>query len=135
MNEKNSRGFAAAVIVMAALLAGGIAGYFIGSKNTGNSGGTGGDFSRERALLERIGEYERREADRIARENERIGAERARIDRTENAIRAIRGLDRQSGGLLQELAAEVNILADFFWSYYNEFHNRADNSRGEQVGF
>ncbi|MDR2965580.1 MAG: hypothetical protein LBU88_07375 [Treponema sp.] len=46
----------------------GVTGYIIGAKNTGDYSGTGYDFSRERNLLEQLGEYERREASRIARE-------------------------------------------------------------------
>lgn len=70
--------------------------------------------NRERSLLERIGEYQRREEDRIATEVRRIEDERKRIERTENAIRALRESDRRTSSLLQELTAEIEILADYF---------------------
>jgi hypothetical protein len=49
--------------------------------------------------------------------------ERERIERTEAQLRAIRGLDRRTGSLLQELAKEVDILADYFWDSRNELNN------------
>jgi hypothetical protein len=91
-----------------------IGGHVIGGTNTGNSAGIELNLDRERELLERIGEFERREEERNRREAERIAAERERTERTEIAIRNIRKLDRRSSNLLQELEQEANILADYF---------------------
>jgi len=88
--------------------------FFVGRSYSSNSAGATGDTATERALLARIGEYQQREEDRNRREAERIRAERARIERTENAINAIRGLDRRSGDLYTELEQEATILADYF---------------------
>ena len=122
------------VIIVAILLifAGSIAGFIFGTKNSANSPGIERNLDRERELLARIGEYERREQARISAERIRIAAENTRIERTEIAIRAIRESDRRSGSLLQELEQEVNILENFFWDYYDIFSNYHNNMAGER---
>jgi len=112
--EINRNLFVVFVLALLLVFAGGIGGFFIGRANKSDNSRTEYDFSRERELLARIGEYERREAARIAAENSRIERERVRIEQTEIAIRAIRESDRRSISLLQELEQEVNILANFF---------------------
>jgi hypothetical protein len=106
-------------------------GYVIGGTNTADSGGVESNLARERELLERIGEYQRREEARVAREAGRIAAEGERIERTEAAIRAIRESDRRSGGLLQELAEEVGVLADYFRGSCDLITNGLNNPGGE----
>jgi hypothetical protein len=132
MNEKTNRNFIIVCIIGALLICGaGAVCYFLGQSHTGDSAGIERNLDRERELLARIGEYEQREADRIARENERISAERERIARTEAAIGAIRGLDRRSGSLLQELEQEIDILADYFRGSVDRLNNGADLRGGE----
>ena len=104
-----------------------IGAYFIGSKNARDSDRAGANTAKQRELLDRIGEYQRREEDRVTREAERIAAERERIERTETAIRAIRQSDRRSSSLLQELTEEINILESYFRSSCNQFSDNADN--------
>ena len=105
----------------------GVIAFNIGRTNTGNNQGTTGNTDSQRQLLDRIGEYERREQDRITAENRRVEAERERIKRTEDAIRALRESDRRSSTLLQELATEVDILANYFRDSRNEFNNYVNN--------
>jgi hypothetical protein len=111
------------------------AGYYIGTficgTNPADSGGVESNIAKERELLERIGEYQRREEERNRREAERIAAERVRIERTETAIGAIRGLDRQSGSLLQELKQEAQILADYFRGSCDILNNDLNNPENE----
>jgi hypothetical protein len=116
MNEKNYRKFII-VFIVAFILGGAVGGglcFIIHSKNKPDNSGITEYQQRERTLLERIGEYQQREEARTAREARRVEAERERIVRTETQLGAIRGLDRRSGDLLQELAEEVAILAGFF---------------------
>jgi hypothetical protein len=120
MNENNNREMSNLdftifiFIAIVAFSAGYIGGHVDRKKDSGNSPGVETNLSRERELLERIGEYELRERGRIAAENSRINRERERVERTKAQLGAIRGLDRRSGGLLQELEQEANILADYF---------------------
>jgi hypothetical protein len=125
--EKINRNFIIVCIAVFCIFAGFIAGYFIGRANTTDNTGIERNLDRERELLERIGEYEQRERDRIARENQRINAERDRIRRTEAAIRAIRQSDRRSSDLLQELAKETEILADYFRDSRDIVNNGVNN--------
>jgi len=127
MQKTNRNYFIIISIALLLVFAGGIGGFFIGRANKSDNSRTEYDFSRERELLARIGEYERREADRITRESDRIAAERKRFERTEIAIRAIRKSDRRSSNLLQELSKEVEILADFFRDSCDLFSNDIDN--------
>ena len=89
-------------------------GLFCGIQNERNSSGVEGDTDQQRELLERIGEYQRREEARVAAEAARITAERDRIERTTAALNSIRESDRRSGDLLQELTKEIDILEDYF---------------------
>ena len=107
--------------------------FFIGAAHSRDNSGTAGDFSRERKLLDRIGEYERREEERAAREGERIAAENGRIERTENAIRAIREFDRREAGLLDRFAKEISILEDFYNSVVSEHSSFLDNNAGKKI--
>jgi len=132
MNEKDSRCFIILLVVACSfILASGLICYFIGRTDTADSAGIGEYQHRERDLLERIGEYQQREEERNRREAERIAAERSRIERTEAAIRAIREADRRSGGLLQELAAEVDILEGYFRGSRGILNNGLDNPGSE----
>jgi hypothetical protein len=119
MNETHKGICIFIVVIIFFACAGFCAGYYIGSNvigraDTGNSAGVEFNLDRERELLERIGEYELRERDRIAAENIRIDRERERVERTKAQLGAIRGLDRRSSSLLQELEQEAQILADYF---------------------
>jgi len=100
--------------------------YFIGRANSSNSTGTEGNTSRERQLVEQLGEYQQREA-------ERIRAERARIERTQADIDAIRGLDRRTSSLYEELEQEARILADYFRDSCSQLEYDADSLGGGQV--
>jgi uncharacterized protein YneF (UPF0154 family) len=133
MNEKISCNVIVMCIIAVLLLicTGFFGGYFLCRSHTADNTGIERNLSRERELLARIGEYEQREKIRIARENERINAERERIERTENAIRAVRGLDRRSGDLLQELAKEADILADYFRGSIDRLNSDMDRIRSE----
>jgi hypothetical protein len=99
-------------------------GYQIHRANSADNNGAGSIISRERELFERIGEYQRREADRLAAEGERI-------KRTENAIGAIWESDRRSGDLHEELKQEVKILADYFRGSCDIFINDINNLGSE----
>ena len=108
--------------------------YLFGRSHQSNSAGIEEYQSKERELLERIGEYERREADRIRAEKDRITAEDSRIEsegdrikRDEAQHRAIRELDRRSGDLLQELEQEIKSLQNNNRSISNEFNNNYNN--------
>jgi hypothetical protein len=132
MNEKDTRRFITLFIIsIIFIIASGAGCFFIGRADTADSSGIEQHLSRERELLARIGEYQRREEERNRREAERIAAEGERIKRTEAAIRAVRETDRRSGALLQELAKEVDVLADYFWSSRDSFNNGIDNSGSE----
>jgi hypothetical protein len=126
MNEKN-RGIFVIICfcILTALLSG--AAFFSIGKNTGNPTGADGYTDRERELYQSIGEYQRREEDRTAREAERLRAEGSRLERTENALGALGGLDRRTGGLLEELGAQVGILEDYFNSSRNDYYRRINN--------
>jgi hypothetical protein len=122
MSEKEYRGYLVIIAVIAVLFifAGGIGGFVIRGADTADSSGAEQYQQRERELLARIGEYQQREQGRIkaernraAREVERISAARERAKRLEAAIGAIRVADRRTGELLQELAKEINLLADY----------------------
>ena len=125
------------IVFIAALLlifAGGAAGFIISGKNTANNSGAESNLNRERELLTRIGEFEQREREylerereRTTRENNRIERERERIKRTADQLTAIRGLDRRSGYLLQELEQEINILASYFRDSCDIIGNHPDN--------
>lgn len=80
---------------------------------------------RESSLLEQLGEYQQRETARIR-------AERERIERTEDAIRELRDSDRRASSLLQELATEVNILADYFRDSRSQY---IDSDNNQEVDF
>jgi DNA repair exonuclease SbcCD ATPase subunit len=106
--------------------------------------------NRESSLLEQLGEYQQRETARIRAERERaeraeatineyqqretarIRAERERIERTEDAIRELRDSDRRASSLLQELATEVNILADYFRDSCSQY---IDSDNNQEVTF
>ena len=99
--------------------------FYVG-KNRGYNTGVGEYTDRARELVNRIAEYERREEARNRREAEFIRRERERTERTENQLAALRGLDRRSGSLLQDLREEIGILesdrrnsCDLFSDYFN----------------
>jgi len=109
--------------------------FIFDSKNKSDNRGVEYYQQRERELLARIGEYEQRESARIeveriraAREADRIRQERERITRTETQLTAIRGFDRRTGDLLQELAKEISILQDYFYSSKREYIDAINNS-------
>jgi len=138
MNEKiitvNKRCIVTIVIAAIIICAiGAITGIFITRSHIGNNGRIGSDFSRERELIERIGEFERRETERIAAENLRIRRERERIEATEIAIGTVRQLDRRTTTLLEQLAAEIDILANFFWDTWDILNNNDNNLGSEQL--
>ena len=138
--QKNSgkRVVVCIIVAIGLVCAGGIGGFFFGRQHQTDSSGVGDNFARERELLARIGEFEQREQirieaerSRIAAENSRIERERERIERTAVAIGAIRESDRRSGSLLQELAAEIEILEDFFRGSWSIISNLPDNLGSE----
>jgi hypothetical protein len=133
MNEKNNRYFIAFLIIytIISFSAGFIGGSFIGRTHTTDNNRVESNLSRERELLERIGEYQQREEERNRREAVRIAAEGERIKRTEDAIRAVRGLDRRSGDLLLELKQEIDILADYFRDSRSGLYNELNNPGSE----
>jgi flagellar basal body-associated protein FliL len=136
MNETNKGICIFIVVIILFVCAGFGAGYWFGSHvigrtNTGNSAGVEFNLDRERELLERIGEYELRERDRIAAENSRIDRERERVERTKAQLGAIRKLDRRSSNLLQELEQEANILADYFRDSCDIINNELDTTGSE----
>jgi hypothetical protein len=133
VDEKGCRNIIISIGIFAIILifTGSIVSYYIGRADTGDSTGVEFDPGRERELLERIGEYELRERDRIAAENCRIGRERERIERTKEQLGTVRELDRRSGDLLQELEREVNILADYFRGSCDLINNGLDNTGSE----
>jgi hypothetical protein len=106
-------------------------GHVINRTYKADNGGVESNFARERELLDRSGEYQRREEARVARGADRITAERNRIERTENAIRAIRESDRRSSSLLQELEQEINVLADYFRGSCDIIYNDLNNQGSE----
>jgi hypothetical protein len=129
MNEKkNNRKFIIVMhIIIILVICGAItAAYFFGRAYKTDSTGTGNYSSREREILERIGEYTDRESDRIdaernrlategelnQRENDRIDAEGSRLERDKNSTGAIRELNRRSGDLLQQLKEASNSMAN-----------------------
>jgi hypothetical protein len=135
MNEKINM-FRFIVIVVITFIMGGISGglcVILNPKNTANNGGIESYRPRERKLLERIGEYEQREKDRIGAENRRIEAERARIEQTEKRLGALRELNRRTSDLYEELAIEAGILQDYFYNskreYFRSIGNNSNNSK------
>jgi len=125
MNEKEYRRYFVIIAVIAILLifAGGVGGFVIRGAHTGDSAGVERNTERERELLARIGEYQQREQERVdrerknaAREAELNRAARERAVRLETAVGAIRVSDRRTGELLQEIAKEINFLADYIGS-------------------
>jgi len=139
MNEKNN-GFYFIAVFFAFILGGAIGGVgtVIYTAHKSDNRGIEQYQQRERELLGRITDYQQRENARIeaeririARENERIRAERERIARTEAQLRTIWGLDRRSSDLLSELAKEIDILADFFFSTRNQYTDNIDNNNSE----
>jgi hypothetical protein len=133
MNEEGYRDIIISISIIAIILifAGSIVGYIIGKADTGNNSGVEANRSRERELLSQIGEYRIREEERNRREAERIAAERERFERTENAIGALRGLDRRSDSLYQQLEQEAEILESFFRDSRDFFYNELDNPGSE----
>ena len=122
------------IVALLLIFAGGVAGFIISGKNSANNSGAESNLNRERELLTRIGEFEQREREylerereRATRENNRIERERARIERTAEQLATLRQLDRRSGGLLQEFAEEINILASYFRDSCNIIGNYSDN--------
>jgi len=120
----------AAVILVAAGI---VIAYFVGGANSGNSNGAAGNTDQQRELLARIGEYERREADRNRREAQRIAAERDRIKRTQDAIDAIRRSDRRSGSLYEEIIAECNVLESYFRDSSSQFSDNDSYNGSTEV--
>jgi hypothetical protein len=133
MNEKGYRDFIIVIVIFTIVFVftGAIFCYYIGRADTGDNKGIESNISRERELLERIGEYEYGERERITRENNRIERERERIKQTENAIRAIRNSDRRSGSLLEELEQEINVLAGYFRDSRDGLYNELNNTGSE----
>ena len=141
MNEKEYKRYFVIIVIIAVLLvfAGGIGGFVIRGANTPDSAGIERNTERERELLARIGEYQQREQNRItaerertAREAERIGAARERAYRLETAVGALRVADRRSSELLQEIAKEINLLADYIGSISGGPGGDADNDNGNK---
>jgi hypothetical protein len=133
VNEKDYRNIIISIGIFAIILifTGSIVGYYIGRADTGDNPGVESNISRERELLSQIGEYRIREEERNRREAERIAAERERFERTENAIGALRGFDRRSDSLHQQIEQEVEILASFFRDSRDLINNGLDNTGSE----
>jgi len=133
MDEKNNilRFIAIAII---AFIVGGITGaVIINSKNTTNNRGIESNTARERELLTRIGDYERREESRVRAESARIAREGKRIEQTEKRLGAIRELDRRSSDLYEELAMEAGALQDFYLGFKREYYNDVNNTDSEKL--
>jgi len=130
--EKINKHFIAIILgIVLIICASSVTSYFIGRANSTDSDRVERNTEQQRELLARIREYQQREEDRTRREAERITAERARIERTEAAIGAIRQSDRRSGDLLQELEAEVDILESYFRDSCSQFNDNTDNNGNE----
>jgi len=134
MNGKKSVGNFIAVVLCVIIGFG--AGFFIGGSvvfgaHKGDNSGAGGNTADQRELLERIGEYQRREEARIRAEADRIRAEGERIERTQKAIDAVRESDRRTGDLYQELRAQINILANYFGDSVDIHNNELGNMGSE----
>jgi len=120
--EKNTFGIIVICFIVSLFLIGSgtFIGYYILGSGSRDRGRIGSDTDRERQLLEQLGEFERREQDRISAEQDRIGRENSRIERerkriedVENQLAAVRGLDRRSTTLLEQLGAEIEILSNY----------------------
>jgi len=120
-------------IVVLLILGVGIGAYQRGAADTRDNTRAETNTARERELLARIGEYEQRERKRIAAENSRIERERKRIERVKSAIATIRGLDRRSGDLLQELEQEIGILEDYFIGSERELGRYRGDGAGDNA--
>jgi len=134
MNEKINLFRVIGIVIIAVIFSGAVsAGFCIifNSKNKSDNRGIGEYQQRERQLLDRIGEFERREEDRNRREAERIRAEGERIERTETAINAIRQSNRRERDLYAELRAQNNILEDYFRDSVHIHSNDINNIGNE----
>jgi hypothetical protein len=139
VNEKNKFCLFAVVagFILGCTVVGGL--WFIySSAHKPDNGGVEKYQERERDLLNRIGEYEQREKERTAREKARIAgedrrirAEGERIARTETLLRPLWGFDRSERQLHEDLAKEINILADFYFSVKREYDNAYNRSNSK----
>jgi hypothetical protein len=107
--------------------------YQCGTADARDSGRTGADTATERQLLERIGEYEQRERERIEAENSRIRREEERIERTKSNLESIRGLDRRTIDLYQALRKEISILQDYLDSSERELAGYRRDGAGDSA--
>jgi len=122
------------IVAVIAIIIGGATGAIIFyPKNTANSARIEDYTARERDLLTRIGEYQRREESRISAEVARIEREGRRIEQTEKRLGAIRQLDRRSNDLYEELAMEAGTLQDFYLNFKRDYYNSLDSSDSKKI--
>ena len=94
-----------------------IGGFFVG-QHRGYANGTRDAGNRTAELIEQLNGYEQREAERNRRARERD-------ERIESKLERLGEIGTTATAIIARLRAEINILADYFYS------SRSDNSCGD----